>query len=655
MIESMFLLSVGCLLTAFIGLRKNNSNNSSGGVESYFYLVQTNIKRFNQRLFSILVQFFVITNLIYFTCSIVLNYDFSFKAMIVFDLSIALFSSLIFLLMIFFPNVIASALNESNKNQHSLIRHIVHSGLYQNLSFFSVFLIILTTAICVLDSMGLISLCLGVIVTSFYFRSAGGAYKAAGEHQLETLDNASSSLTHPAQVLKTTGGIIASVGGLYLDIYGSWLIAISTFFILIAQKINPDSLLDLIMFPEVRWVLIVVLLTGLSVLLAFIFNAIRKKKHNIFLDIGYFIMGLTFTGALISAAMLKLDMVNTIYLMVLIMVVSMLGIIFFTNYLTSSYFSPIQFICRQAQYGAVNVLISSFFSGLVGNALIILILILVMAIIYSYLNLIGLIMLIIYGLSIIVVACNVKLFSLIANQVIVVLNYKNQPQDKPMINTLSKISASLEAIGNAFSSVAGILSSIVLFSSALMLNPFQINLINAQSLFAGGLGIVAINIFYALSIGGTYETLITSSKEIKRQLQDIPYLNQDNKAHPNMHRLGDKHAANCLKAVTLPGIWIIIVMSLIYTYLSNEGVYSALIGMFLTVLVFSFFWSIFGDSLVSVYNAIKSGRYGGDNTTPFSGVIQSFLYAHYFQWVLAPTGVIIMKLAGIIALIISVK
>ena len=128
------------------------------------------------------------------------------------------------------------------------------------------------------------------------------------------------------------------------------------------------------------------------------------------------------------------------------------------------------------------------------------------------------------------VACNVKLFSLIAKQVIIVLNHKGQHQDKPMIRTLSKVSDSLEAVGNAFSSVAGILSSIVLFSSALILNPFQINLITAQSLFAGGLGIIAINIFYALSIGGTYETLITSSKEIKRQLQDIPYLNQDNKS-----------------------------------------------------------------------------------------------------------------------------
>ena len=52
---------------------------------------------------------------------------------------------------------------------------------------------------------------------------------------------------------------------------------------------------------------------------------------------------------------------------------------------------------------------------------------------------------------------------------------------------------------------------------------------------------------------------------------------------------------------------------------------------------------------------MKRGQFGGEKSTIFAGVFQSFLYAHYFQWVLAPTGVIIMKLAGIIALAIALK
>ena len=61
MIESMFLLSIICFVAAFIGLRNVNSKTgNSGGEDSYFHLVQTNIKRFNQRLFSILLQFLLL-------------------------------------------------------------------------------------------------------------------------------------------------------------------------------------------------------------------------------------------------------------------------------------------------------------------------------------------------------------------------------------------------------------------------------------------------------------------------------------------------------------------------------------------------------------------------------------------------------------------
>jgi len=657
MIGIIYVLSFISLLIAILGIRKiNKAKLADLAIESYVHLVQTSLKRFNQRLLSILIQFFAITNGIYLGLSLLFDYSFSFKSILIFDGSILLFSMLVFILILFFPNIISASLNAKSLNQKQLLKSIIHAGLYQNLSFIGVFLLVLIIALLFFDSMGLISLCLGLIVTSFYFRSAGGAYKAAAEHQLESSENSSDlALTHPAQVLKSTGAIIASVGGLYLDVYGSWLISISAFFIIIAEKINPNSLFDLIAFPEVKWVLSIIALTSGSILFSFVFNTLRQQKKNIFLDIGYFIIGVTFIGGLMSAHYFNIEMFNSLSVMVLIMVLSMLGIIFFTNFLTSNRLSPIQFICKQAQYGAVNVLIASFFNGLVGNAIISLVLLLLMIMIYSYIGLIGLVMTIIYGLSIIVVACNVKFFSLISNQIIAILNHQGLPQNQHVSTNLFKISSSLEAIGNAFSSVAGILTSVVLFSAALFLNDVQLNFMSSQAIFAAGLGVIAINVFYALSISGTYETLVTSSKEIRRQLDDIPYINEANKAHPNMHRLGDKHAANGLKAVTLPGIWIIIFLSIIYFYLSNTGIYAALIGMFITVFVFSFFWSIFGDTLISVFNTIKQGRFGGPKTSVFSGVKQSFLYAHYFQWVLAPAGVIIMKLAGVIALIISVN
>jgi hypothetical protein len=136
-------------------------------------------------------------------------------------------------------------------------------------------------------------------------------------------------------------------------------------------------------------------------------------------------------------------------------------------------------------------------------------------------------------------------------------------------------------------------------------------------------------------------------------MAEIPHINEENKSHPNMSLLSSQHSLNGLKAVTLPGTWVIISLGLIYLFISIQGFYGALIGMFLTVFIHSFFWSIFGDSVAAAYQLIRSGLYGGNHTTIFQHLYQAFLYAHYFQWVLAPTGVIIMKFVGIMALLIA--
>jgi K(+)-stimulated pyrophosphate-energized sodium pump len=492
-------------------------------------------------------------------------------------------------------------------------------------------------------------------VVSFYFRSAGGAYKAAAEHQLSMVTDARESLTHPAKILRSSGTIIASLGGFYLDIFGSWLIAMGGFFICLNQTLDGTSFASLLGLPEVQWVLSVVGLTGVGMIGALVFIACRKNKRNIFLEVGYFIIGLTLIGSVFTTYWLDLIHVGQFNVMVVLMAVTVLGIIFFTHYLTSSNHRPIQFIARQAQYGSTNVLISSFFNGLVGNAVVTLILLVGLVSLYMALDMIGLMMVIIYGLSIIVVACNIKLFALISNQIIPVLDATPTPVNRPMGMGLSKMASSLEAIGNALSSVSGILTSVLLFLGAFLLSPFSEDMYSVPMIFGVGLGGVTITIFYAVSISGTYQTLMASSEEIQRQLRDIPLLSQPNKSHPNIQRLCDKHALNGLRAVTLPGVWIVIALGLMTMYLSNIGVYGVLIGMFMTVFVYSFFWSIFGDSVVAVFHAMQRGRYGGDRTSVFSGVTQAFLYAHYFQWVLAPTGVIIMKLAGMIALVMGLN
>ena len=196
-------------------------------------------------------------------------------------------------------------------------------------------------------------------------------------------------------------------------------------------------------------------------------------------------------------------------------------------------------------------------------------------------------------LSIAVIACSIKVFSVISNQVLQIIEYENNQLMQPSAIILKKVSYTLVAIGNSFSSAAGLLSSAVILIAAISLVDIKLTLLSMDVLLGAGLGAVIISVFYAVSIGGTYRALTESEKEdCKRQCADIPQLNEEHKAHPNMQYLSDRHSLNGLSAITLPGIWIIISLALIYFMISQQGVYGALVGMFIAIFIHAFFWYI---------------------------------------------------------------
>ena len=137
--------------------------------------------------------------------------------------------------------------------------------------------------------------------------------------------------------------------------------------------------------------------------------------------------------------------------------------------------------------------------------------------------------------------------------------------------------------------------------------------------------------FMLFQLAGTYETMMESTKEISKQEIDIPTINEANKAHANIDKLADRHALNGLRAVTLPGMWGVVSLGIIASYLAVEGVLAALLGIIITLLIYSFFWAIFGDSVIAVYNVIKNGEYGGRGTSVFKGVSGAFFMPIIFS------------------------
>ena len=219
---------------------------------------------------------------------------------------------------------------------------------------------------------------------------------------------------------------------------------------------------------------------------------------------------------------------------------------------------------------------------------------------YKSIELVGLLMMIIFMLSIAVVACTIKVYSVITSQVILIFESKDHPILESHTNKLKSVSYTLVAIGNSFSSAAGILSSLSVIITAILMFMNKSNQVSVEHIFGVGLGVIIMSIFYALAISGTYGTLMQSIKEVFRQFQDIPQLGQEGKAHPDMKGLSNKHSINVLKALTFPGGWIIMGLSLIYMFISLEGMFGALMGLFVTVFVHISLVNFWGFRSISV-------------------------------------------------------
>ena len=66
----------------------------------------------------------------------------------------------------------------------------------------------------------MLALSSGVLIVSFYYRSAGGAYKAAAEYNQVGGGLEKRILTHPSELLVKTGNLISSIGGYYMIFLG---------------------------------------------------------------------------------------------------------------------------------------------------------------------------------------------------------------------------------------------------------------------------------------------------------------------------------------------------------------------------------------------------------------------------------------------------
>ena len=626
----------------------------SDQIASFLLLLGQSIQVINRRMVWILIQFMVISNIILLVINGLLGVDYKWKAMITFDFALLFFIVTIKVMLMVIPQSLARILSKKENGINAIINQIILVGSFQSISFLAVFVAAIYGTIIFFGIDAMIYVTCAILVVAFYYRLSGGVYKAASDKgKILCNESSSISLLHPAQILSVTGNVVASITGYLLDVFSSWAIAIAGYIAFILINVGSIELNEVINLPEIQWVFGVIVVTVIGVICSIPFGLIRKNTDNIYLEMGYFIISLSFIGTLLLTNQLLINQFPLISLTLGISLITMLGVAFFTNYITSAQHQPIRFICSQAQHGVDQLLIASFFNGLVGNAIFILILLIAIISMLNAVGIIGLLMMIVYMLSIAVAACIVKMFSVVSTIIINVFESENKPVLQNHVSRLKSLSSTLVPIGNSFSTAAGVLSSISIFIPVISIIVDEKIWIDLKFGYGIGLGIVVVSMFYALFIGGTQKTLVQSMEEVFRQFNDIPLLGEKGKAHPNIKGFSDMHSVNVLKTLTLPGIWIVISLIGIFMLISTSSIFGALVGIFMTVFIQSFCGPSLGIQLI-LYSDICPMAFLGKRSAPFKDAMNAHWYSQYFQWVLSPAGVIIMKFVGIIIFLIFI-
>ena len=137
-ILGLMVMAILAFLVSYIGFKRLLSRSFGGHlVESYALLVGTALRLFNRRLVSILLQVIAASNLIYFFMSHLLSekLTFAWKAMVVFDLTIILFTAVMAIILLYIPNSVAAIAHQDERTKDQVTQQIIYAGFSKTYHF----------------------------------------------------------------------------------------------------------------------------------------------------------------------------------------------------------------------------------------------------------------------------------------------------------------------------------------------------------------------------------------------------------------------------------------------------------------------------------------------------------------------------------------
>ena len=146
------------------------------------------------------------------------------------------------------------------------------------------------------------------------------------------------------------------------------------------------------------------------------------------------------------------------------------------------------------------------------------------------------------------------------------------------------------------------------------------------------------------------------TKEIKRQFNDIPYLNEG-KAKPDLVKAADQHSSQSMDNLIIPGILMALIPMLIGYILSIKILTSFALGTLLAGIMLSYYWGNAGEISSNAKHYIESGRHGGPGSHAHRHIRYTDQLGDAYKDVLSPSMNIFIKsvmiITGVVMLFLS--